>query len=391
MELDTRPTEVAQRRYPIEFTASGSEYFRIWIVNLLLIVVTLGLYLPWAKVRKLKYFYSNTWVGGDALDFHGEPVKMLRGTLIAAAFLIAYSVGSNFSGWAALVAAAAFVGLWPALFRSAMRFRLANTSWRGLRFHFAGDLRGAYAAMTPPLALALLPVAIAGAMAGPAVDGEPGQLPIVAGGLIGIGMTVFFVGLPYFLWKLKHYQHDHYAIGGLQTKLSADVGVLYGLFIKLMGIGFLAVTALVAGVGLAAFTGVIGRKSGSGLGAVIILAMVVMAILGIFVLNVLPKSYLQVRLQNLLWSTTGNDAMRFDSQLKLARYLPLQFKNYLLIFLTLGLYWPFAVVSTRRAQIEAMAIEARIDLDDIAQTAGQENPGAAGDMAADLFGLDIGM
>ncbi len=169
------------------------------------------------------------------------------------------------------------------------------------------------------------------------------------------------------------------------------MGVLYGLFIKLMGISFLAVTVLVAVVGLAAFTGVVGRKSGSSLGALIILAMVVIAILGIFVLNVLPKSYMQVRLQNLLWSTTGNDAMRFDSQLKLARYLPLQFKNYLLIFLTLGLYWPFAVVSTRRAQIDAMAIEARIDLDDIAQTAGQEHPGAAGDMAADLFGLDIGM
>ena len=49
------------------------------------------------------------------------------------------------------------------------------------------------------------------------------------------------------------------------------------------------------------------------------------------------------------------------------------------------------MVSTRRAQIEAMAIESRIDLDDLAQTAGAENPGAAGDMAADLFGLDIGM
>ena len=82
---------------------------------------------------------------------------------------------------------------------------------------------------------------------------------------------------------------------------------------------------------------------------------------------------------------------RFDSQLKLARYLPLQLKNYVLIFLTLGLYWPFAVVSTRRAQIEAVVLETRIDLDEITQTAGRENPGAAGDMAADLFGLDIGM
>jgi len=43
-------------RLPIEFTGSGSEYFRIWIVNLLLMFVTLGSYYPWAKVRRLRDF-----------------------------------------------------------------------------------------------------------------------------------------------------------------------------------------------------------------------------------------------------------------------------------------------------------------------------------------------
>lgn len=52
---------------PIEFTGSGSEYFRIWIVNLLLTLVTLGIYYPWAKVRRLRYFYGNTLVAGHAL------------------------------------------------------------------------------------------------------------------------------------------------------------------------------------------------------------------------------------------------------------------------------------------------------------------------------------
>ena len=381
----------APERHPIGFTASGSEYFRIWIVNLLLIAVTLGLYLPWAKVRKLTYFYANTWVGGDALGFHGEPVKMLRGTLIAAGFLIAYSVGSNFSGWAALLAATAFVALWPALFRASMRFRLANTSWRGLRFRFTGDTAGAYAAMLLPLALILLPVAFAGLSAeADTADGKPGTPSPVATGLIGLGMLAFVVGLPFFLWKLRRYQHDHYRFGGLQTRLRADVGVVYGIFIKLMGLGIAAVliAALLFG-GLGAL-GLFGRKGG-GMGFAVVAMMAMFAIGGVLLFNVLPKSYLQVRLQNLLWSTTGNDLMRFDSRLKLGPYLGLQLKNYLLIFLTLGLYWPFAVVATRRAQLEAVALETRISLDDITRAAGEDDPGAAGDMAADLFGLDIGM
>jgi uncharacterized membrane protein YjgN (DUF898 family) len=112
---------------------------------------------------------------------------------------------------------------------------------------------------------------------------------------------------------------------------------------------------------------------------------------GILLFNILPKSYLQVRLQNLLWSTTGNELMRFDSRLLFKSYLGLQCRNYLLIFLTLGLYWPFAVVNTRRAQIEAIELQTRIGLDQISRVAGREDPSAAGDMAADLFGLDIGM
>eukprot|EP01031_Cornospumella_fuschlensis_P012127 gene12127-14827_t len=47
---DTVPDGLPQS-YPlrIEFTGSGSEYFRIWVVNLLLLLVTVGIYYPWAK------------------------------------------------------------------------------------------------------------------------------------------------------------------------------------------------------------------------------------------------------------------------------------------------------------------------------------------------------
>lgn len=386
--IDT-PAGPSPERHPVGFTASGSEYFRIWIVNLLLIVVTLGLYLPWAKVRKLQYFHANTWVDGDALGFHGEPAKMLRGTLIAAAFLIVYSVGSHFSGWAALLAALAFVGLWPALFRASMRFRLANTSWRGLRFRFTGDTAGAYGALLPPLALALLPFAVVGLTVGSA-DGEPAAPSAVATGLLGLCMLAFVACLPFFLWKLRRYQHGHYSYGGLQTRLDADVGVVYGVFIKLIGLTLAVMVLAGLGVGLLIGLGAIGRK-GAGLGVAVVATLMIFAIGGVLLFNILPKSYLQVRLQNLLWSTTGNEVLRFDSRLKLGPFLRLQLKNYLLIFLTLGLYWPFAVIGTRRAQLEAVTLETRTPLDELSRAAGEENPSAAGDMAADLFGLDIGM
>jgi uncharacterized membrane protein YjgN (DUF898 family) len=386
------PAAGAPRRYPLEFTASGSEYFRIWIVNLLLTLVTLGLYLPWARVRKFQYFYRNTWVDGDALDFHGNPRRMLRGMLIAAAFLIAYSAGSRFSGWIALAAAIAFVGLWPALFRAAMRFRLANTSWRGLRFRFTGDTAGAYACLAPPLAMVLIPAATIGALL-PA-SAPSGAEAIRSTVMIWVAgfylcLTAFVIALPYFLWRIRRYQHDNYNLGNQRMRLDVDVGVLYGIFIKFLGVGFLSVAALgvIVGIAVVAGAGALTDRAGRAAAFPVLFALLMAVIL---VLNILQKSYLQVRLQNLFWSKTGNEVMRFQSGLRLAPYLWLQCKNYVLIFVTLGLYWPFAVVNTRRAQIQAVELHSHIAFDRITRVTGEEDPSAAGDMAADLFDFDIG-
>jgi uncharacterized membrane protein YjgN (DUF898 family) len=62
---------------PFEFRGSGAEYFRIWIVNLLLTIVTLGIYSAWAKVRRLRYFYGNTYLDGHSFEFHGRPLAIL--------------------------------------------------------------------------------------------------------------------------------------------------------------------------------------------------------------------------------------------------------------------------------------------------------------------------
>ena len=140
----------------IEFTGSGSEYFRIWIVNLLLTIVTLGFYFPFAKARRLRYFHGNTLVGGHALGFHGDPWKMLRGYVLMLVFGAAYLGAGEISPLAGAVAGVAFALLWPALWQSSLRFRLANTSWRGLRLRFSGSLGGAYAALMP----LLVPVAV---------------------------------------------------------------------------------------------------------------------------------------------------------------------------------------------------------------------------------------
>jgi uncharacterized membrane protein YjgN (DUF898 family) len=374
--------------YPVQFSATGSEYFRIWIVNLLLIFVTLGIYLPWAKVRRIKYFYSNTRIDNHALDFHGEPKKMLRGTAIVGVFFVVYSQAAQIAPVAGLVALVALLAVWPMLFRASMKFRLANTSWRGIRFRFAdAGWAEPYMCLVPPAALLLLPGAMLGFADGNAKSQSAISTAVATGG--GLSLLALVLVLPYFFWRLKRYQHNHYAWGTLQSEYRSGAWDTYKVFgttvLVVLGLGLLfgiAAALLVPALFL-------GGSSKPGFGAVFALVPLLLGLL--VAVSIAPRAFFTARMQNLLWSRTGSHGFRFKSELRARSLMGLQFKNYLLIMLTMGFYWPFAVVATKRMQIEAMALKARVDLDTLTDAARARENDAAGDMAADIFGLDVGM
>lgn len=56
----------------IDFQGTASEYFRIWIVNICLTILTLGVYSAWAKVRRNQYFYANTIIDGSSLQYQAS-------------------------------------------------------------------------------------------------------------------------------------------------------------------------------------------------------------------------------------------------------------------------------------------------------------------------------
>jgi len=376
-------------RLPIRFTGSGSEYFRIWIVNLLLTLVTAGLYFPWAKVRRLRYFYGNTLVAGQPLGFHGDPKKMLRGYLLVALLGGLYSVAGNFSPVAGLVAFVIIALLWPALFKSSLQFRLANTSWRGLRFRFTGSVGGAYRALLPVFAPSAVLLVVL--LAVPDQTHPPGWYGPAFGAVMGVTLLV----LPLLMWNLKKYQHDHYAFAQLQTELRAGPGAFYGLCLKSFGV-WIAV-GLVAGLVLFGITLLIGsggagflRNRGSASSAAMA-AIGVVAILALWLLmQVFARPYFTSRFQNLLWSRTGNQQLRFKSELRFWPLLRTTLLNWLLMVVTLGLYWPFARVALTRLRLESVGIVSRTQLDALVAQAGHQGE-AAGDAAGDFFGIDVGL
>ena len=379
---ETSP-ELTYRTLAIRFTGSGSEYFRIWIVNMLLLMVTLGLYWPWAKVRRLRYFWGNTLVDGDPLGFHGDAKQMFKGWILVGVLFILYNWASNFSATAGVVAFVALAALWPALWRSSMAFRMGNTSWRGLRFRFVGSLRDAYLAHLPPFVVALPMVLLSLALPEDTEQAPPDWLMWSYGAVL----VLFLLTLPWLLWRMKAYQHRHYALGPLQTDFRASLGSFYLLALK----PFLLVAAVSAAIGVFVWgvLGVGGARSGVVMQLMTVLPFLVIVFWVFLFVGIGP--WIATRLQNLVWTKTGNSQMRFISQLSFRSMLWLGIKNGLLMAVTLGLYWPFAKVAMARLRLEAVHLRSVTDMEALLAAEHERPEEAAGEAAGDFFGLDVGL
>jgi uncharacterized membrane protein YjgN (DUF898 family) len=389
LNLDTplAPLHVPQadqtHQLSIEFTGSGSEYFRIWIVNLLLLMVTFGIYYPWAKVRRLRYFYGNTVVGGEPLGFHADPTKLLKGYLLVGLLFMLYSAAGKFSATAGFIAFLIVAALWPALLKSSMQFRMANTSWRGLRFRFKGSLGDAYRAVLPLFVPSLVILAALTQVA------DPEKPPTWYLKVVGVVMLATLTVLPWLLWNLKQYQHNHYALASLQTTFKATLGSFYKLFFKILGLAVLPLLVsggVVGAIVYAVKTG--GAQSRPSVGLIMLAALAPLAVM--MVLLVLIKPYATARFQDLVWTRTGNVSLRFISRLRCRSLLWVTLKNWFLIVLTLGLYWPFAAVALARIRLQAVTVKTRVSPDTLIAMAGAAEGDAAGEAGGDLFGLDIG-
>ncbi|MBT9553409.1 MAG: DUF898 domain-containing protein [Hydrogenophaga sp.] len=381
----------------IRFTGSGSEYFRIWIVNLLLTLVTLTLYLPFARARRMAYFQNNTLVGGDPLGFHADSWKMFRGYLLVLVLGVGYSAVSNFMPTLSWVALLVFAALWPALWRASLQFRLRNTSWRGVRLAFVGDLKSAYVAMLPFFIPALALALLMPDMSDPeAVSEEAAQQAAITVGLVVLGFTLL---VPWLWARIKAYQHGGYAFAQERTTFTAGAKRFYGLSIKITGVSLLVMMGLgtvmgvlvgaMAALGMASLGDLSNLDEGAGVllmvGAGAVLAMVYV------LLPLIVGSYMTSRFQNLLWSNTHSTHIRFTSQLRLAPLMRVNIVNWVLIALTLGLYWPFAKVRSARIRLEAMSVQVDGDVDRWVSDSLQQPVGVIGDAAGDFFGIDMGL
>jgi len=378
--FEAAPGPTGPQRLPVCFVGSGSEYFRIWIVNLLLTMVTFGLYYPFAKVRRLRYFHGCTEVGGHAMAFHGNPWAMFRGHLLVVVLLGGYSLAQQMHPALAFGSLAVLAIVWPLLWQASMRFRLANTGWRGLRLRFTGTRKGAYGALLPFFGVGIGFGVVFGLLTYAA--GPKSGLPLLA-------VLLLPAVVPWLMWRMKRYQHDHFRYAGEQSRFGVPLAAQYGVYLRGLALALLVLVLMLGGTVAMGLTVALDAKNRLPPGVAYVGLVVFFA--GFLALQVLVRAYFAARLQNLHWGGTRSEHLHFESQLAFTPLAWLTLRNWLLMMVTLGLYFPFAAVATAKLRLEAVTLVAATDLDTLVATEATEQGSAAGDAAIDALGFDIGL
>lgn len=130
------------------FSGNGADLFGILVVNILLMIVTLGFYYPWAKARKLRYLYAETELDGNRFTFHGTGKEIFWG-FIKSVVLMIVLYGALIAGTLSrnpflvvlttILFFLAFFIIVPLAIHGSMRYRMSRTSWRGIHFGYRGD------------------------------------------------------------------------------------------------------------------------------------------------------------------------------------------------------------------------------------------------------------
>ncbi|GAO40052.1 hypothetical protein SCH01S_42_00950 [Sphingomonas changbaiensis NBRC 104936] len=146
MNIERQGFDAAAPDSAFRFTGTWREFAPIAFTNLLLTIVTLGIYRFWARARERRYLWSRTEFIDDTLEWTGTGGEMFKGFVVVMALLLPGILFLRFgmqamilrgqAEMAGLIAAVLYIGFFylmgVARYR-ALRYRLSRTYWHGIR------------------------------------------------------------------------------------------------------------------------------------------------------------------------------------------------------------------------------------------------------------------
>lgn len=340
-----------------EFRGNAKEWFGIWIVNLLLSIVTIGIYSAWAKVRAKKYFYNHTYVEGRNFDYHATGKQILIGRLIVIAAVIVFQVVTAVAPVLGLLLLVSLLFIYPWLIVRSMQFNARMSSFSNVRFGFSATVGQAF------LTFLVYPVLMA---------------------------LTAYTAFPIWDRAVKRFSIDHHKLGQASFKVDVGLGVFYKAF--LISIAWVIVVGIlgvvVTGFSFQDFASAMDNADRNPGGAMSIMALFYL----LFFIAFLPAVFIyQALTRNAVYNNTRLEGgHRFASNVTAPRLLWIAVSNLVVVVCTLFLMLPWAQVRMARYLADHTGMIPGGSLDDFVgqqQAAGS----AMGDAYTDLEGIDVGL
>lgn len=351
-----QPQIDARTPFPFQFNGQAGEYFKIWIVNILLTILTLGIYSAWAKVRRKRYFYGNTLLQDSAFEYLAQPIQILKGRLIAFALFVIYALANNLFPPAALVFFPAFALLFPWLLIKALSFNARYSSYRNIRF----DFKAGY-----------------------------GKAMAVYVGWPVLSLLTFGIAYPAYKYHRSKFVVAHSGYGKAPFSFGATAGEFYVAYLMAILITFGGMLALGVVVGLLSLLPRMASAANPESAGFAVLSAGVASIMMLLLLLTV-RSYIQTAIGNLVWNNVVSGEQRFVSTLQTRHMLWLYLSNALGIIFSLGLLIPWAEIRMTRYRMNNLKLLAAGDLSGFVAKEHQAMA-AAGEEISDFFDFDVGL
>ena len=376
------------RRISLVFTGTGMEYFKIWIVNICLTIVTLGIYSAWAKVRRMRYFYGNTRLANHGFAYLADPVKILKGRIIAVGVLVIYSLSWDFFPQLGFWFMTALLLLLPFILVTAMSFNMRNSAYRNITFFFKRDYAGAYKMFAWPVAVTLVLTWLGFSLFESSdmlnqieqadKTGEFDKMQM----LPSVFMLCVMPFIPYLDFVRSRFIVNKTQYGKLPATFSTGVWSFYKIYLIAMLMFF--VMGVCFGFGMAAFAAMFEQAPKKNDFGSIFVIMVIFYSFSFFV-----AGYMRAARTNLIFNHTAFGDNRLGCDMKSLKVGWLYLSNTIAIILSVGLLIPWAQVRMTRYIVECTTVDVTGLEEVVAMT--PEELSSLGEEMVDAFDLDLGL
>ena len=343
-------------RERVAFTGLVSDYYGIWLVNILLSILTIGIYSAWAKVRTQRFFLNNTSVFGSNFNYHATGMMLLKGRLIVIAMIILAVLMQTIFPGIAVVIALAFIAFYPWALHRSIAFNGRMTSWRNVRFSWHGQLGNAY------LHFLIYPV---------------------------LAVLTSLITLPMFTRSMQEYLVNHCSLGKRKFFAKTKTSSYYKAAFMALGFIFLSfvliLLLLMLFVAISAIHTILDHENAAGYSVGVWMFAIISIILSIFIGT---NFYFTFTRNIIINATTLDGQAQFHAKINGWQLSWIYLSNIVLLIATLGLAYPYTRLRLWRYFCHVISVEPLGDIEAFVDA--NQDPGSAfGSEFADLQNIDV--